>query len=70
MMMVLDSLLPMTGLFYIKKGFMTFDTFWEALTKADERYHLDNLGVLLHFRIATHGGVIPAMDTSIPDCVR
>lgn len=54
------------GLVYIKKGFMTFDTFWEALTKADERYHLDNLGVLLHFRIATHGGVIPAMTHPFP----
>lgn len=51
---------------YIKKGFMTFDSFWNELSKVDERYHLDDLGVLLHFRIATHGGIIPAMTHPFP----
>lgn len=54
------------GIVYIKKGFMTFDSFWNELSKVNERYHLDDLGVLLHFRIATHGGVIPAMTHPFP----
>lgn len=51
---------------YIKKGYMTFDSFWNELSKVNERYNLDNLGVLLHFRIATHGGVIPSMTHPFP----
>jgi len=40
----------------IVKGFMDFDSFITALHQYDERYCFKNRGVLLHFRITTHGG--------------
>lgn len=50
----------------IKKGFMTFDAFWNSISKAQKQYDFKNRGVLIHFRIATHGGVIPAMTHPFP----
>lgn len=54
------------GVVYIRKGFMTFDSFWSSISEADRRHNFKNCGVLIHFRIATHGGVIPAMTHPFP----
>ena len=54
------------GVVCIHKGFMTFDAFWDSLKESAKRYNFDKCGVLLHFRIATHGGVIPAMTHPFP----
>lgn len=54
------------GVVCIKKGFMKFEDFWNSISKAQERYDFKNCGVLIHFRIATHGGVIPAMTHPFP----
>lgn len=35
---------------YIEKGFMTFDKFWKRASKLE-----DNMSIVYHFRIATHG---------------
>ena len=43
----------------IEKGFMTWDAFKKALEKANRNNALKNKGVLIHFRIQTHGGVNP-----------
>ena len=40
----------------IVKGFMDFESFITALHKYDEKYCFKNRGVLIHFRITTHGG--------------
>ena len=40
----------------IVKGFMDFESFITALHEYDEKYCFKNRGVLLHFRITTHGG--------------
>ena len=44
----------------IVKGFMDFESFITALHKYDEKYCFKNRGVLLHFRICTHGGTNPS----------
>lgn len=44
----------------IVKGFMDFESFITALHKYDEKYCFKNRGVLLHFRITTHGGTNPS----------
>lgn len=41
---------------HIKKGFMDFESFWNAFHAYDQKYNFKDLGVLIHFRIATHGG--------------
>ncbi|MCQ2449780.1 MAG: hypothetical protein MJ132_06295 [Clostridia bacterium] len=40
----------------IEKGFMKFDDFLKAFHKFDKRFDFKNRGVLIHFRITTHGG--------------
>jgi len=40
----------------IRKGFMTFEEFITAFHEHDKFYNFKNRGVLLHFRITTHGG--------------
>lgn len=40
----------------ILKGYMTWDAFWKAFQKYDRKYDFKNRGVLIHFRITTHGG--------------
>jgi len=41
-----------------RKGFMTFDTFKNTLQKlVIDRYNLEDVQLLLHYRISTHGGV-------------
>lgn len=54
------------GNVFIKKGFMTFDSFKSALKEADERYNLKDCGMLLHFRIATHGAKDATMTHPFP----
>ena len=41
----------------IRKGFMSFEAFIEALERDTKKYDLGHKNVVLHFRIATHGGV-------------
>ena len=45
------------GKVQIVKGFMDFDSFISAFKKYDTKYGFKDRGVLIHFRIATHGGV-------------
>ncbi len=50
----------------IVKGFMDFDSFITALHQYDENYCLRDRGVLLHFRITTHGGTNPSNTHPFP----
>ena len=47
------------GRVVIKKGFMTWGDFKAAWLRYSKRYDFDNRGVLIHFRISTHGGTNP-----------
>ena len=47
------------GTVHIEKGFMTLDAFYNALFNIQEKYDLDKLPVVMHFRITTHGGTSP-----------
>ena len=47
------------GRVVIKKGFMTWGDFKTAWLRYSKRYDFDNRGVLIHFRISTHGGTNP-----------
>ena len=47
------------GRVVIKKGFMTWNDFKAAWLRYSKRYDFDNRGVLIHFRISTHGGTNP-----------
>lgn len=47
------------GQVHIKKGFMTWQSFADAFNADKKRYDFDKLGILIHFRISTHGGVNP-----------
>jgi predicted glutamine amidotransferase len=44
------------GTVIIEKGFMTFNEFYNRLLEIDNEYNLKDRGVLMHFRITTHGG--------------
>lgn len=44
---------------YIQKGFMTLKSFKNALDRLGSVYSLDELPIVLHFRISTQGGVNP-----------
>jgi predicted glutamine amidotransferase len=54
------------GVVFIKKGFMTFDAFLASFNECNKRYNLEECGCLIHFRIATHGGVNQAMTHPFP----
>ena len=43
----------------IVKGFITFESFITAFHEYDKKYCFKNRGVLIHFRITTHGGTSP-----------
>ena len=43
------------GTVYTHKGFFNFEKFYEKLIDCDKRYNLKGQGVLIHFRITTHG---------------
>ena len=48
------------------KGFMTFEDFWSAYSVADKEMNLKNKDVVIHFRIATHGGISPECTHPFP----
>ena len=41
---------------HIEKGFMDYNKFIKAFRKANKKYNFKDCGVLIHFRISTHGG--------------
>ena len=43
----------------MRKGFMTFDAFKQSLQDCVKKIDLKECGILLHFRITTHGGTHP-----------
>lgn len=45
------------GTVYTYKGYFKFNKFYNKLMECDKKYCLKEQGVLLHFRIATHGAV-------------
>lgn len=47
---------------YYEKGFMTFESFMDAVSW----YDVTSNALVLHFRIATHGGVIPGHTHPFP----
>ena len=49
----------LNGKVYIEKGFMEFDRLKSRLEALAESYDLKGLGMVLHFRITTHGGTKP-----------
>jgi predicted glutamine amidotransferase len=51
---------------FIKKGFMTFADFMEKLRYYDNKYDLKKCGMLIHFRIATHGARDASMTHPFP----
>lgn len=44
---------------YIQKGFMTYKSFKRALKRLGDVYSLDEIPLVMHFRISTQGGVNP-----------
>ena len=54
------------GRVVIKKGFMKFNDFIDAFNTYNHRYNFKERGVLIHFRIATHGGVNQGMTHPFP----
>lgn len=50
----------------IKKGFMTFNDFITNLRDCDKKFNLKSRGVLMHFRIATHGARDASMTHPFP----
>lgn len=50
----------------ILKGFMTWDAFWKTFKDYSNKYNFYKRGVLIHFRIATHGGVNPECTHPFP----
>lgn len=54
------------GNVFIKKGYMTYDAFKSALDEVGSKYDLKNLGMLFHFRIATHGARDGSMTHPFP----
>ena len=56
----------LNGKVIIQKGFMTYNAFRRALNKVEEVIDVQNTSMLFHFRIATHGGVKPALCHPFP----
>lgn len=54
------------GVVHIEKGYMKLDDFNKALERVRKTVDLDSVAVVMHFRIATHGGVIPANTHPFP----
>lgn len=50
----------------ILKGFMTWDAFLDTYRKYHDTYDFKNRGVLIHFRITTHGGTCPECTHPFP----
>jgi len=47
------------GSVHIEKGFMSLDKFLAAIERINRNVDLANCGVVMHFRITTHGGTSP-----------
>lgn len=47
------------GKVHIEKGFMDYDSFADKIEELDEKYDLEKIAVVMHFRITTHGGTKP-----------
>lgn len=54
------------GKVVIHKGFMDFTSFYTDFEQCNKIYNFKNRGVLIHFRIATHGAVNGAMTHPFP----
>lgn len=54
------------GIVHIEKGFMKLDDLKAALTRIGTSIDLDATSVVLHFRITTHGGTLPANTHPFP----
>ncbi len=54
------------GTVHIEKGFMKLADFNAALARVGRTVDLDDVSVVMHFRIATHGAVIPANTHPFP----
>ena len=54
------------GKVHIEKGFMKLSDFESALERVGKTINLDDVSVVMHFRIATHGGVSPANTHPFP----
>lgn len=50
---------------HIRKGFMKFDDFWNSLQSVRTKYG-DKIACVMHFRIGTQGGNIPANTHPFP----
>ena len=50
----------------IVKGLMTWETFKETFEKYNKKFNFKERGVLIHFRIETHGGVCPECTHPFP----
>ena len=50
----------------IQKGYMTYEAFTEALDKVSEKIDTYATPMIFHFRIATHGGINPALCHPFP----
>ena len=50
----------------ILKGFMTWESFLETYKQYHEKYSFKDRGVLIHFRISTHGGICPECTHPFP----
>ena len=50
----------------IVKGFMKWESFWEAFQKYSREQNFKDRGVLIHFRVQTHGGVNPECTHPFP----
>lgn len=59
---------PDCGKVRIRKGFMEWDAFAEALEDETRRCDAEALPFALHFRIATHGAVTPGCCHPFPVC--
>ena len=54
------------GSVYIRKGFMKYDDFKTELNRLAKTHNLDNLAMVFHFRIKTHGDVSPECTHPFP----
>ena len=54
------------GKVFIKKGFMTWDSFLNSFNFWNQKLNFKKLGLLIHFRIATHGSVDKSMTHPFP----
>lgn len=54
------------GRVQIHKGLMTWESFKAAFFEDAKKFDFKNRGVLIHFRIATHGGTVPECTHPFP----